>query len=102
MDVFPKYIIEDGNLIIGKCTFHRELVEKDSKKVIGGGWFDYNKDDNSFTFYGVSTDFGGAMLENVKKAVEDKKVFTRSMIRNISDKHNFFYKHVWGEIVPLI
>ncbi len=25
-DVFPKFIIEDGNLIIGKCSFHRQLA----------------------------------------------------------------------------
>lgn len=35
-DVFPKFIVEGNELIIGKCTFHKQLAT-DPAKVKGGG-----------------------------------------------------------------
>ena len=90
-EVFPKFIIEDGNLILSKVSFHKEMVtNKDN--VRGGGWFIYRSERNSFVFHGDSTDFGKAKLEDVKKCVLEKKVFTNpSCTHDISDRHDFFY-----------
>lgn len=99
-DVFPKFIIEDGNLIIGKCKFHNELVT-DKDKVQGGGWFTYRREDNSFTLSGDSHEFGAAKLEDIQKAVTEKKVFARKgPSRNISDLHIFKY-NTQSEIINL-
>lgn len=64
---FPKFIIEDGKLIIGKVFYHKDLCT-DPTKVKGGGWF-YNKDINEIVFHKDSHDFGKASLEDVKSCV---------------------------------
>jgi len=99
MDVFPKFIIEDGELIFGKCTYHKQLAT-DVKNVKGGGWWSFNKDKTEMTFFGDSQDFGRAKLEDIRKAVLEKKVFTNSFI-NCSDKFTFFYRELDGEIEKL-
>lgn len=43
------------------------------------------------TFFGDSYDFGRATLEDIRKAVLEKKIFTNSFI-NISDEFTFYYK----------
>lgn len=91
MDVFPKFILEDGNLIIRKCTFHHQIVI-DKDKVQGGGWFRYNHEKNLFTLYGSSHDFGPATYEDIKEAIHNKRVFNnpRKTI-NVSDVYKFNY-----------
>ena len=98
-EVFPKYIVEDGSLIIGKCTFHKELA-KDITKVVGGGWFTYNRENNSFTFSGDSYDFGKATYEQVKDCFSNGKVFDRGGYREMSKEHQFFY-NTGTKIKPL-
>ncbi len=91
MEVFPQFIIEGDALIIQKATYHREIVTNRSE-VKGGGWFRYSTDKNTFTFFGSSEDFGTAKFEDIKKCVEEKKVFSgRGRRRNISDEYNFAF-----------
>lgn len=91
MDVFPKFIIEDGNLILAKVTYHNQLVT-DKDKVKGGGWFKFNQQENKFVFYGDSHDFGAASFDDIKNCVEGGKVFNSKYLhRNISHKHHFAY-----------
>lgn len=67
-DVFPKFIVEDGKLVIEKITFHKQLVvNKDN--VRGGGWFHFIPETKTILLYGSSSDFGKAKLEDVSKAV---------------------------------
>ncbi len=100
MDVFPKFIIEGDALIIQKAKYHKDIAT-DPKKVRGGGWFRYSQKTNTFTFYDQSEDFGPARLEDIKKCVEEGKVFTgRGCRRNISKDHNFAYD-TKTEIIPL-
>ena len=99
MDVFPKYIIEDGALIISKVTFHKDMViEKDL--VRGGGMYNYF--DNTIILSGESVDFGRATLEDVQKAVSDGKVFTHPYgDDDISKEYKFLYITESGETIKL-
>lgn len=99
-DLFPKYIIEDGNLILSKVSFHKEMI-CDPDKVQGGGWFRYNSETKTFTFHGDSHDFGQATLEDVTKAVKECKVFnTPACTRNLTERYNFAY-HTGSESILL-
>ncbi len=90
MDKFPKFIIEGDNLILGKVTYHNDLVI-DRKNVKGGGQFKFISDDNSFVFSGSSHEYGIAMLVDVQSCVNKGNIFDTRLDRNISKKHNFFY-----------
>lgn len=96
--VYPKFIIEDGNLIIAKCTYHKELATI-PENVKGGGWWRMN--DNTITFYGESHEFGPAILEDIEKAVKQSKIFSNpSLSRSIASKHKFQYD-TQSEIIHL-
>lgn len=91
MEKFPKFIIEDDKLILMKVTYHKEIAT-DVSKVKGGGWFKYLKETNMFTLNGESHDFGKAKFEDIKKCVEECKVFSDNLLyRNISKNHKFGY-----------
>lgn len=98
MDMFPKFIIEDGNLIISKCAYHKELVV-DKEKVQGGGWFSLK--DGVFRFYGDSYEFGAAKLEDIQKAVKEDKVFTNKYTINSIVKYYKFVYDSQSELIPL-
>ena len=98
MDVFPKFIIEDGNLILSKCKLHKDLAT-DPEAVIGGGWWRF--DGTTFIFGGESHDFGRAPFEDVKKAVEEDKVYTNPLLtHSIANKYNFSYD-IGSEIIKI-
>lgn len=91
VDVFPKFIIEDGKLIISKATYHKELVT-DKEKVKGGGWFRWNEDKSMIIFFGSSDDFGPAKLEDIKACVESKEVYSNIYAtHSIADMTEFGY-----------
>jgi len=75
----PKWIIENGVLIIAKANYHRDMA-KDTTKVVGGGWWDYDKETHTFLLYGLSTDFG----QVTDKQFEDCKLHRR--VRNATVK----------------
>jgi len=95
-----KYILEDGNLVLGKVEFHKVLVEI-KENVRGGGLFRFDLDKKECLFFGESHDFGRPKMEDVKKAVEEGKVWT-SMIggRNIAGDFTFKWDR-YSEIVTL-
>ena len=98
MDVFPKFIIEDGNLIIAKATYHRQIAH-DINLVTGGGW--WRRKDNIFTLYGDSDQFGKATLEAIAECIKEKKVYTNyTCSHSIADEHLFFYD-TGSELIPL-
>ena len=90
MDVYPKFIIEENNLIIGKCTFHKQLAN-DITKVKGGGWFRYDKDKNTFILGGKSHDFGYAKIEDIRKCIELGNVYGNSRMTRKMDNYKFVY-----------
>ncbi len=91
MEKFPKFIIEDGKLILMKVVYHKDIV-KDKTKVRGGGSFRYLPETNTFVFSGSSYDFGTAKFEDIKSCVESGNVYSDNRIyRNITSKHNFVF-----------
>lgn len=100
MDVSPKFIIEDGNLILMKVSYHKNIVT-DINKVSGGGWFNFKKDLNMFIFYGDSHEFGKAKFVDVKRCVEEGRVYSdKYLSHNITNKHKFGYD-TGSEIINL-
>lgn len=100
-DVFPKFIIEDGNLILGKCTYHNQLAT-DRAKVNGGGMYRFEVSTNTFTLYGESQDFGRADLEDIQACFADGKVYSNmACTHSICDSANFQYQDIYGEIIKL-
>lgn len=101
MEKLPKFVIEDGNIVMMKVLFHKEIVN-DTTKVKGGGWFSYNRETNTFVFFGESEDFKKYDLEELIKAVEAGRIYTNKYhIRSIADRHNFAYTATNGSIIPI-
>ena len=103
MDVFNKFIISNGDIVIGKVTYHKQLIwDLDSEIISGGGWFIINCDDKTITFYGDSYDFGEAKFEDIKKCVDEHRVFSSPLKNNeISGKYKLKYKTDDDEIIDL-
>lgn len=99
MDVFPKFIIEGDSLIIGKVTYHKQLITEPDK-VRGGGWFRYLQHTDTFVFYGSSHDLGTASFEDIKRCVEQGKVFKHHRDDSLTEQHHFAYD-TQTEIIPL-
>ena len=96
-DVFPKFVIEDGDLIIANCTYHKEIVT-DTSKVIGGGF--WQKVNEFYIFSGSSYEFGKAKLEDIKACIANKRVFiNKSKKRNVSE--NGFAYDTGTEIITI-
>lgn len=74
MDVFPKFIVEDDCLIVGKCTYHKQLAAN-IKNVKGGGWWKYKREEKELHLYGESDDFGPASIEDIKACLSAGNLF---------------------------
>ncbi len=96
-DVFPKFIIEDDNIILSKCTFHNQLV-KDKSKVKGGGWWWLDNKDKIFYLFGSSHEFGVFKREDVRACFKKKNVFTNSFkTRRLEDYSFLIYSSLSNE-----
>ena len=96
----PKFIIEDGNLILSKVVYHKDMVT-DMSKVKGGGWFKFDSENKMFTLYGSSDDFGRANIRDIQNCVKSNRVFTNhSLTHDISKQYTFQYE-VDGSIILL-
>lgn len=84
MGKFPKYIIEDGQLIIAKATYHTDMV-KNPKKVQGGGWYHLELEERVLYLYSSSHDFGSPTLETIKEVVASGFLGTRHDKRAFRD-----------------
>lgn len=87
--VQSKFIIEDGNLIMAKCVFHKQLA-KNKENVKGGGSFMWDSEKKAFVFSGSSHDFGRAELEDIKECVKNNRVY-RSSSLSFKMEEKFFY-----------
>ena len=97
-DLRNLFIIEDGNLIIGRASFHKEMV-CNREDVQGGGSFDMDIEANTITFHGESHDFGPVTKESIYHAVNKGKVYSNpSCQRSIANKWFFFHKDHTGEL----
>ena len=108
MDVYPKYIVvndsEEGIcMVIGKVTYHRELLwDKDAKdQVIGGGWWRTNKNMSEMTFHGDSDDFGSVPEEILEEVIKNDKVFLSFPGGHKLDKIEKYFIDRQSEIVEV-
>lgn len=100
MEVYPKFVIEGDALIIGKVTYHSQLVTNIGD-VKGGGWFRYGKEGRHLILYGESHDFGKATLEDIKRCVENGEVYS-SATRHRMIAYDFQFSYDTGtEIIAL-
>lgn len=96
----PKFIIEGDSLIIGKCTFHKDLASdiKDVKDVKGGGFYFIKRESKTFYLSGESHDFGMAKIEDIRKCIESNKVYTNKYSGvSIAEDFKFIYRNQIGE-----
>lgn len=87
-----KFIIVNDCLYLGRVNYHKDLIVlEDKNDVKGGGWFEQDNNWMLISFHGTSEDFGSPKLEDIKKCIEDKKIFWFGA-HNISDKFTFIIK----------
>ena len=85
-ELHKKFIIEDDNVIISKCIYHKEIVTN-SENVDGGGWF-YIKN-NSLYLYGDSHDYGKYNFDKLKIAIKNGNIFSNTLCtRSIIDMYD--------------
>lgn len=101
MDIFNKFIVEDGCIIMCKVTYHKELVT-DKELVRGGGSFMFTDDNKGIKFYGSSYDFGAPYLEDIQKAFKECKVYwSQYSDEDISTEYKYVFVDECGEITEL-
>jgi hypothetical protein len=98
-DVFPKFIVEGNNLIIGKCTFHKQLAT-DPKKVKGGGLWKWDQEKKEITLYGKSEDYGRVKTADIKRCIKSENVFF-SYIYGRKVEGYTFYLNTGSETIKL-
>lgn len=98
-DVFPKFIIEDDALIIGKVKFHKQLAFNEND-IKGGGMWEWDKEGKTFMLYGESHDFGSVKIGDLRKCIESGNVFLSYYGgRKIVD-HTFYF-NTGSEIIKI-
>jgi hypothetical protein len=90
--------IDNICLIVGKVSYHRQLLHP-SLKVLGGGLWSIVG--NTMSLFGSSHEFGAFNIDDVKVAVENKRVYTSYIMnKNLTDKYTFVVKQ-YGEVINL-
>ena len=107
MDILNKFIIEGERIILGKVTHHSELMQTDNKQnVIGGGFCLYDYERKTFIFFGSSSEFGKAKIQDIKPVIFNNKVYTDAVVLNdrLLSKHkfNFIYRSKHQGDIPLL
>ena len=75
-----KFVINDGDLILGQVELHEDLVKhRDRSKTVGGGYWYNHRETKTIYFYGKSIDFGQVTKEQFdnsfkQPSVEDSNV----------------------------
>lgn len=97
MNILLKFIIENGKIILGVVAKHSELMQTDNKEnVIGGGFCLYDYERKTFIFFGSSSEFGKAKIQDIKPVIFNNKVYTDAVVLNdrLLSKHkfNFVYR----------
>jgi hypothetical protein len=89
---FPKFVVTAaGNLIIAKCQYHRDLLFNDKDSIIGGGWWQLNNQNNTFTLYGSSEEFGFVSKHIVENCIKLEKVFTSALCVKTIDLNTYAF-----------
>jgi hypothetical protein len=89
--VFNKFIVEGDALIIGRVTYHRELADK-HEEVLGGGMYNLDYENKTFTLFGSSQDFGSVSFETLKKVVLSGEIYTNKYKIRKLEGYSFIYQ----------
>lgn len=60
----PKWIIQDGDLRMGRVVNHSNLADKDRPKPLGGGLWFFDMDEKIMYLYGKSYDYGQVKVKD--------------------------------------
>jgi len=77
-----KFVINDGDLILGQVEMHEQLVRgRDRDKTVGGGRWHVDDDDrNTIYFYGSSVDFGKVTREQFEESFKQPSLENMNVI----------------------
>lgn len=79
--IAKKFVINDGDLIIGQVEMHLDLVKgMDYKKTVGGGRWYFDRPNNTMYFYGESLEFGQVTKEQFDKARKQPSIERAKLI----------------------
>jgi hypothetical protein len=94
----PKWIIQDGELLLGRVVSHRDLAKKNefggTPKVRGGGLWHYEEEGDTLYLYAKSIDFGQVSVNDfeniwVRPSLENSKIFfSTEMSLELAKKNN--------------
>lgn len=98
-DIFQKFIVEGDNLIIAKCTFHKQLAT-DKEQVKGGGMWEWDRENKTIMLYGDSHEFGSVGYEDVSACIKSGNVFW-SYAGGRSIEGHTFYLNTGCEIIQM-
>jgi hypothetical protein len=94
--LFPKFIIENGYLVIGRVTYHEHLLETKWDNVSGGGFW---SEENKKVILQESNDFESVDINELKYIIQNNKIKLKLWNKEISDKFSFKNKN--GELIEL-
>ena len=89
----PKWIIQNNELRIGRVVSHSDLADKEGK-VMGGGWWEYDRDSHTLYLYNKSYDYGQVEEDDfedvwVRPSMEDATIyFSKAMKLEDAKKNN--------------
>jgi hypothetical protein len=80
--VAKKFVINDGDLILGQVELHEELVRgRDRSKTVGGGrWHVDDLDPNTIYFYGSSIAFGKVTRQEFEESFKQPSLESMNVI----------------------
>lgn len=79
-----KFIVYNGNIVIGHVDFHAELG-RDKSLIKGGGWWNHDKENDIMYLYSKSMDFGQVKREELVNAIQN------GLMRPSFQKTKFFH-----------
>ncbi len=90
-----KFVINDGDLIIGDVDYHWQLLKgRDKSKTVGGGRWFYDKEANTIYFYGESHDYGCVSKEAFDSSFKQPSVENANIIFSHKDRFLAVLKEV--------
>lgn len=96
----PKFVIVDGELIMGHVAYHKHLSDH-PHRIIGGGWFRHYPESKSYVFHGESFDFGPVDPRYIKQCITKNTVFRyRNNSKELIQDHTFYFDNE-SEIIAL-
>ena len=81
----PKFIIQDGELRMGRVEIHFELAKGGDSAVVGGGYCYYDIDNDILYLYGTSIEFGQVNIDQIKESWKRPLIENSTIIFSESD-----------------